>query len=359
VISVAPGTSKSWLTGRTAGRIGVDVGTRMLKFAQCRLTFGIWKVTAVHVLPVAANQLADAAGLSRGLVGESIAGLKLQSMGFKGTSAITALSSAVVTPRLLDLPDGDDDDLAEMVREESDAPATSNVDFWRTRPVQRGKNHMAHVNAVVLPEQPAEGCVVGLEQAGLCCDAISVQSIAMARAVELMAPGDQPVAAIDWGATSPLICICRNGQAEYSRVLRNCGLKSAVDAISADLGISELEVAQLLVSFGIDSSRNGGGVVGARIDALLAEHVQRFQQEVTRTIEFIQQNQPDSVPEWLCLFGGGGTIAGIAPHLTEHLRIETRSWELEPGQLDSRIRSLEFQSLFGVAVGLSTLEADV
>lgn len=359
MVSAIPRKKRGLLSNRSIGRIGADIGTRMMKFAQCRRAFGAWKVSAVQVLPVVSRQLADVAGLTGGVVSQSLAGVSLRSSGFKGTSAVAALSNAVVSPTLLELPHGDDDDLANMVREECDVNQSSSVDFWKTKPIQNGNNDLAHVNAVILHKEHAFSCADSLRQAGLHCDSISVQSAALARAVQMIESSDRPIAAIDWGATAPVLSICRNGQAEFSRVLRHCGLGSAVKAVSADLKINELEVAQLLVAYGVEAARRSNGTIERRLHTVLSDHTAKFLQEVSRTLEFIKQNQPQLNPEWLCLFGGGATIAGIATHLTHKLRCETRCWELEPGQLDQSLRSLKFQSLFGVAVGLSTMEVDI
>lgn len=358
MVSAVPKTTSGFLPGQARSRIGADIGTRMLKFAQCRRVFGTWKVSAVHIQPVISQQIADATGLGRGVVADSLSRTSFRSHGFPDKSVVAALSSAVVSPRPLELPDGDEDELAEMVSAECDASESSPVDFWRTRRDADNQDEMARVNAVVLPKELAFHCAEGLRRAGLYCDAISVQSMALARSTQLMDAGDRPVAAVDWGASAPMLCICRNGQPEFSRVLRHCGLRTAVEEISTDMGIGELESAQLLAAYGVDSSRRTSGTIGSRLDALLTNHVDRFQQELARTLEFIDQNQPESMPEWICLFGGGATISGISSRLTDELHLETRRWELEPSQLDPGLRELEFQSMFGAAVGLSILETD-
>ncbi len=358
MVAAAPRIASRFLPDRSRSRIGADIGTRMLKFAQCRRVFGKWKLAAAHVLPVLSQQTADATGLGAGVVGQALDGVSLRPSGFEGTSAVAALSSAVAWPRRIELPDGEDAELLEMVNEECDASESCSVDFWRSRSAERGTSTMIQVDAVVLPKEQALHCAQGLTYAGLHCDAISVQSLAMARAVQLIEATDRPIAAVDWGATAPLLCVCRNGQAEFTRVLRHCGLRSAVEAISTDMGIGELDVAQLLISYGVDSARHAGGTIGSRLDVMLCDHVRRFQDELIKTLEFLRQHLPESVPDSICLFGGGATIAGIAARLSDQTRVETRSWKLEPSQLDPGLHALEFQSLFGVAVGLSILETD-
>lgn len=340
-------------SSRNRGCIGVDVGTRMVKFAQCRKVAGVWRLCAVKVTPVINQQRADANGLSHGIVRQSLVGTNLKEAGFTSKTAMAALSTDVVAPRTLELPEGDDVEISGMVAQDSETGVE--VDFWRSG--HTANSSAARVNAVEIPKSLAKQCVSDLASIHLQCEAIDVQSFALARALQLIEVSSAPVAAIDWGATAPMFCICRNGQPEFSRVLRHCGLTSAVRDISADLDIDELEVAQLLISFGVRPTVRGENPIAWRVGNILAEHVERFRLEVKKTIDFLRQNQASSIPRRICLFGGGATIAHADRLLSEQLQIETRRWQLEARLVEPHLHSLTFQSLFGAAVGLSILEA--
>ena len=339
------------------GLIGIDFGTRMIKFAQLRSSLRSWKLTAVHSAPVVTPQRLTASSIGRGAIRESLTGMSRSARGLAGQRAVVALPTETAEPRPFELPPGNLDELARMLDQELSSPQTSQSDFWDCGSFSGTDSELQRVNGVEVSESVLNRCIEDLSRVGVECEVIDVLPFALARAVGLVnrsgIPG--PVLALDWGAGQPLLVMIENGQPVFTRVLRDCGLGKALDRIQSQLGINELECAQLLATCGINGRGEGSRIVAEIISRHLADEVDRLLESLQRTLEFLQRGHSE-MPSRMWLFGCGGAIRGLGDVLSEHLGIETRVWELEKDQLSRSLQSLPAQCVFGAAVGLSLLE---
>ena len=72
---------------------------------------------------------------------------------------------------------------------------------------------------------------------------------------------------------------------------------------------------------------------------LVTPEVDRLVGQVQRTIQFLQQQHRQLVPERLWLTGGGGAISGVAELVATKLVRQTSSWSLRPELLSPRLKS--------------------
>lgn len=339
------------------GLIGVDFGTRMMKFAQLRSSLRSWKLTAVHSTPIATSQGLTASSIGRGAIRESLKGMSRSASGFVGPRAVVALPTELAEPRPFELPQGDLGELARMLDQELSSPQTSQSDFWDCGAFSRTDTELRRVNAVEVADSVLNRCIEDLARAGLECEVIDVLPFALARAIDFVERSPVPgsVLALDWGAGQPLLVLIENGQPVFTRVLRDCALGKALDRIQSQLGIDEIECAQLLATCGIDGRGEGSRIVAEIISRHLVDEVEQMLETLHRTMEFLQREHGET-PNRMWLFGCGGAIRGLDDVLSEQLELETRTWALEKDQLSRSLQSLTAQCVFGAAVGLSLLE---
>jgi Tfp pilus assembly PilM family ATPase len=183
---------------------------------------------------------------------------------------------------------------------------------------------------------------------------------ALARAAALAHPDSaQPIAALDWAYGKSIICLVSHGVPVLVRSLKDCGYQSVAESIAKGLRMSSSDAESLLLKFGLKASAddaNAAGQVGAEsvIDDLLHPPINHLIHELHRTFDYWRGVTRGQSPAAVYLFGGGGTLAGVGPRLTEQLGLPVHPWRLP---FDSRASTANMPPacLLGAAVGLSAL----
>ncbi len=345
---------------RKAGLIGVDVGSRMIKLAQFTRTATTTKLTALRLVPVTSGRELTADGIEAGGIGESLDGLAVRKLGFKGRRAACALPTSIAEPRSLQLPRASEDELRQMVESElkvdSATGDTAVVDFWSPDEVG-GEEEMNKVSALAVRQSVAARCAEDLLARRLQCEFLDGIPFAMARAVSFVDEArNEPVAALDWGHGSPLLTVSVNGEPRFTRVLRGCGFTSVEQAAQKALGTDWLQTARLLTACGLSHDQTAHSHAAAvALRRTLTPEVDRLAEQIRRTISFLGVQHRAIQPKRLWVFGGGGTIGGIGEALSGRLNLDCQCWGLRPNQVGRRLGTLTHMSLFGVAAGLSLL----
>lgn len=361
MVALAPKLS-GWsrpLFQRQSGLIGIDLGTRFIKAAQVRPATGGWKLTAVQSVPVqGARGLCDST-ISHGVIRSSLSATPLRSTGFRGQRVVMGLPNSLAEPRCLELPHAVPDELAEMIDQELGDDSTKQTDFWTCETVRSSEGEICRVSAVEASSAVINRSVEDLMRLGLDCEVVDVLPFALSRAVQFVDPSlpQGPVAALDWGAGHPSFVVVSEQGPMLIRSLRSCGLASALNQILEQLGIDELECAQLLTTCGVQSGGSVTSRIADRLGRILAASLDELLDQLHRTLEFAGQRGIH--PRHIWLFGAGGAVAGMDQALSSQLNLDVRSWQLAPEQVARPLASLPAHAVFGAAVGYSLLNRRV
>lgn len=341
---------------RSQGLIGLDLGTRFVKAAQVRPGMGGMKLVAIHSVPIAGANPLSRSTISHGAIRNTVTGMRLRSCGFAGHRAVVGLANSLAEPRILELPVSDEADLAVMVEQELQSEGLVQSDFWLADPADTSDGEMLRVSAVAVAQETINRCSEDLARAGIECAVIDALPFALSRAVKFVdrtVDSGRPVAALDWGAGHPSFVILNDNGPVFTRSLRNCGLAAALNDVQEQLGIDELECAQLLTTVGIRRSGRIMARIADRVGRSFADCLAALLDQLERTLAFVRQR--GMTPERIWMFGCGGTIAGMGEALTEQLRLDVRPWNPAADQLSRPVRNSGSLAAYGAAAGFSLL----
>ena len=346
---------------RTKGWIGIDVGSHTVKLVQAARRGGQLELTEALIVrrteawPDVTHDSISTADSSE----EIRAGLALGDE-FSGRAAAVALPMSLCDVRACSVSAESDQEVRSQVAKElapvlGDVEATHEFDYWGAE-IPADRNAAAENTLSASIARPwAEQVAHDLSQAGLVGKVLDVLPTALARAVELGAPGSSrsPVAAIDWGYRRATLCSVVNGRPLFVRCLRDCGFATTIAALTKGLSVSNEEAQKLLTDRGLPPRVAATeDDLQSVIEEVITQSLNVFVEEVERTIGFLRQQRRGLVPTKLVLFGGGGALKNIAPYLAERLELPTEPWTLNGrGTTETSVPV----QLLGPAIALSSL----
>ena len=353
-------TSLLKMTQRQIGWIGVDVGASHLKVVQLAGGPHRPRLAAVAIVPRSAawntTELTEDQALST--AGELGAAFSLRP-DFRGRRVAAALPMSVCQIHQFDrsLSRGSHRDRAvlQALEAASQSPVghlqfaawPAELDAQRTAPVK--------TNVLAVPQAWSDQLCEDIAQTGWSCQLIDGMPWALARAVEMVHDGDRetPWAALDWGHSQATFCVVAEGRPAYVRSLKDCSLQQLFHSIMEELMVTEDEALRLVQEYGL--SGNEPTEVSKVIEELVAEPLDKLQQELARTLSHIKGQRRTIVPQGVYLFGGGATLKGLAAHLTEKLDLDHRVWQLSDAGSTSNPHHVPHTCVLGPAAALSAL----
>ena len=366
MLSKHPQDNKPMIGNRKRGWIGIELGTHSVRLAQADRATGRLRIAASAVVRRAgAEDMLDddhAVGW-KGLSRELAAAIEMNP-DFAGRKVACVLPMQQTPVSTVDVPAGGvvprrtlvAGEAKSLFAREKQAPV---FDFWEEDPKLTGSAPAGKkVNVLAASHGTVTEALEALRGAGLTCEVLDGLPFVLARAVGLAyghASGG-PIAAVHWGCSSGTFCIVVDGKPVFTRHLRNCGFSQIVRRTSEALGLSSAEASQLLSEYGLPDPNYREGR-RKEIQDVIAEiatgPLSEVAKELTKTISFLQMQYPKVLPQRLCLFGDGATLANVTPSLAEKVGLPTDVWRL-PDEEDQASLPPQTNQL-GAAVALSTL----
>ncbi len=351
------------------GLIGLDIGSRFTKLAQVRRHRGRWVISALHTLAPQDEQPLAEQSLVHGALSQSLTGLNLRQAGFRGQRCAALLTGAIAEPRTLHLPVATADETEQMIQLELE-DATHNLatgnklefDFWTSQD-DNNSDRAARVSVLATPRHVSAAVALDLSQQSLNCETLDGLPFALARAVRFVDPSSpgRTYATLDWGCHEPLFVAVRNGEPVFHRVLRNCGLETAITAIRNEFTVSRFDASRLLAAVGINRTNAETSTstttlpIRQAVQRCLHPVLERLLDQTRRSLDFLDQHDRHLLPQSLWLFGGGAALSGVEGAFASQLALPSRVWEPTPVQISRDLPSHGSLAPFGAAVGLSLL----
>lgn len=358
------------LNRRQTGWIGVDIGTGALKLAQVERTGSQIQIAGGAVIPFGNTRELNEENLSDDFLRRIIRTAIEVDDNFQGNTAACVVSMSCTDLRVLELPDGSDDERHSMIEEElrSDPNQRSDdleFDFWNTSvddgTVENNQQTLSTINVLSISRPLAEQVAHNLLTAKLRCEVLDGLPFSLARATQMVSSDRDeivPIAALDLGHSSTTFTVTVNGMPMFTRSLKNCSIGLLMKSLSDGLGLTDMECRHLLTSHGIHSDVDYTSP-NSRLDQLIfdltSETLSHLMSELEQTVNYLQRQYQEISPQQLLLFGGGAVIRNLSDILSSKLKIPADVWSLAPKH--SELRSVPAASLplLGPAAALSAL----
>ena len=345
------------LTTQRVGWIGVDVGNAAIKCAQVERTASGWRLVGSLVLP--ANGALGTLESSSGSFARDLRTRLVQSGRFTGRNVACVLPMSVTDLRTVDLPDGTDDELREMIEQEleqaGEGEAQCVFDFWHSG--RKSEGELQQVDVLSISRSLAENLGHGLIRAGLRCHVLDGLPFTLARALQMFAPAQAaPVAAIDWASRGATVCICREGRPLFTRPLKDCGLAAVLERVQVGLDLSADESMQLLATYGLPVRSAGPpGELQQIIGEFVSEAFSRIVEELKRTLSYLRHQQGSVFPQRMCLMGGGAAVRNAAAAISAEVGLPVDVWELPSARRNAGRIDRGEAAMLGPAAAVSAL----
>jgi len=170
----------------------------------------------------------------------------------------------------------------------------------------------------------------------------------------------EPVAVIDWGESAMTLTVVVEGRPCFTRLLRDCELKTLTTAVRRTLNLEADQCRQVMKVYGF--GRSAGGVEASDMSSLLAEiaapSLNLLGEELHRTWLFLQ-HLSGQTPNRVILMGGGATLKMSAAHVRAAMPVPVPvDVGTMPQSSTAEAKSESASAAFGPALALASLKRD-
>ena len=263
-----------------------------------------------------------------------------------------ALPESQVYTRAIKFPQLTDSEIASAVRWEAEQyiPIPVNEAIVQHQIIERRDDTTPPSVSVLLVAAPkvlVEKYARVVEMAGLSLNLVETGLVALTRA---LAPEEQTVLLVDFGARSTDIAIAKNAQLIFSRCIPTAG-EAFTRAIAQTLSVEEVQAEEYKKTYGLSSTQLEG-----KIKASLEPVFRLVADEMKKATHFYQSEEKGDSPRTAILSGGTAGMPEAASTLTRLLGIEVvvgnpfSRVEVEP----EAVKSLAgYAPFYSIAVGLA------
>lgn len=332
--------------------VGLDIGSKTIKIVELAKEGSKWKLRASGVIGYKGKALQnisdekDFAALSQIIK-------KLHKEARISTKNVAvSLPETQVFTRTVKFPLLTDSEIASAVKWEAEQYIPIPVaEAVIQHQILEKREDLSPPQALVLlvaaPKTLVEKYVKIARMAGLSVVTLETSLMALTRA---LAPQDQTVLIIDFGARSTDIAIAKNGKLSFSRSIPTAG-EAFTRAVAQVLGIEQQQAEEYKKTYGLSSSQLEGKIKGA-LDPVFRMVVD----EMRKAIHFYQTEERTSPPKSIILAGGTAGMPEAVSALTRLIGLEVvvgnpfLKVEVDP-KVSKTISS--YAPLYSVAVGLA------
>lgn len=298
--------------------VGLDIGSKTIKMVELAKDGGKWKLRSSGIVGYSGNsiehmkdekELTALSGLIKKLHKESNVSSK---------EIAISLPEPQVFTRTIKFPLLTDQEVASAVKWEAEQyiPIPINEAIIQHQILERRENTSPPEVLVLLVAAPrilVEKYVKATQTAGLTVVAVETALMALVRS---LAPADQTVLLVDFGARSTDIAIAKNGLLSFSRSVPTAG-EAFTRAVAQSLGVETKQAEEYKRTYGLSGSQLEGKISGALgpIFRLVAD-------EIKKAIQFYQTEEKGGSPQAVVLSGGTSGLPEAISTLSKSLGIE-------------------------------------
>lgn len=332
--------------------IGLDIGSKTVKIVELDSDGGKFRLKASGIVGHAGNtpenlkedkEFAKLAEVVKKLHKEAKIG---------SSEVVIALPEAQVYSRTIKFPLLNDAEIASAVKWEAEQyiPIPINEAIVQHQVIERREDAspaQVIVLLVAAPKALVEKYSKVVEMAGLTLVAVETELIALIRS---LAPSDQTVLLVDFGANSTDIAISKNAHLVFSRSIPTAG-QAFTRAVAQALGVEEIQAEEYKKTYGLSESQLEG-----KVKKTLTPVFRMVSDEMKKAVQYYQSEDKGNSPKSAILSGGSAGMPEAASTLTKLLGLEVvvgnpfSNVDVDP----QAVKSLAgFAPLYSIAVGLA------
>lgn len=335
--------------------VGLDIGSKTIKIVEVTKEGNTFRLRGSGVIgfqgvtpdkATDANELTSLATVIKKLHKEA---------GISSKDVAIALPEAQVFTRTVKFPPLTDQEIASAVKWEAEQYVPIPIaDAIVQHQIIERRDNVAPPEVVVLlvaaPKNLVEPYTRVVQMAGLSVVGVETELIALSRS---LAPQNQTVLLVDFGARSTDIAIVKNTQLTFTRTIPTAG-EAFTRAVAQGLGVELSQAEEYKRAYGLSGSQLEGKIKVA-LDPIFRIVVD----EMKKAIHFYQSEDKGEAPKSIILSGGTAGMPETISLLTRMMGIEVII-----GNPFARIavdpeaaKSLApFAPLYSIAVGLALRE---
>lgn len=332
--------------------VGLDIGSKTIKAVELSREGQKWRLKAAGAVGysgVEVEHLQDDKDFAA--MGAAIKKL-FNDAKIASRDVSIALSESQVFTRTLTFPLLTDQEVASAVKWEAEEyiPIPLNEAIMQHQIIERretGNPPQVVVLLVAVPRLIVEKYVKVVSLAGLNCVSVETELLALTRS---LAPTNQTVLIIDFGAGSTDLAIAKNEQLVFSRSIQTAG-EAFTRAVAQYLGVATNQAEEYKRTYGL-SPEQLEGKVGTALEPVFRV----VAEEIKKVIHFYQIEDKGATPTSLILSGGTSGLPGITPTLTRLLGLEVSIGNpFAKVMVDAQALSslASYAPLYSIAVGLA------
>lgn len=298
--------------------VGIDIGSKTIKMIELSSEGGSWRLNASGVIgyqgvtPDHAKDEVEMANLAQAIK-------KLhKEANISAKEVVVALPESQVFTRTIKFPPLTDQEIASAVKWEAEQyiPIPISEAVVQHQIIER-KENMTPPEVVVLlvaaPRKLVETYVKVLQMAGLTTTAVETELVSLTRA---LAPIDQTVLLVDFGARSTDIAIAKNGQLTFSRTIPTAG-EAFTRAVAQALGVEIPQAEEYKKAYGLSGGQLEGKIKGA-LDPVFGIVID----EMKKAIHFYESEEKGEAPRSIILSGGTSGMPEALPLISKMMGVE-------------------------------------
>lgn len=200
---------------------------------------------------------------------------------------------------------------------------------------------------VAAPEVLVEKYIKVVAMAGLTVDIVETELMSMVRS---LAPDQQTVMLLDFGAKSTNIAIAKNGNLAFSRSIPTAG-DALTRAVAQGLGVEAQQAEEYKKTYGMAANQLEGKVKIA-LDPIL----KMVTDEIKKSVHFYQTEEKGEAPKSIIVSGGTAGMPQVVSILSQSLNMEVVMGNpFSKVSLSSQVAATiaNYAPLYTIAVGLA------
>ncbi|MBI3618239.1 MAG: type IV pilus assembly protein PilM [Candidatus Omnitrophica bacterium] len=352
--------------------IGVDIGTTSVKVVQMSYQDGQWallKIAHVHIQPDGN----DSKPAILQVLKDSLAGMDLD-----GSRIVCVANCPQTCVRTMTAPPMPSQELAEAIRWEArnyvSFPLEEAIlDYEITgETIEKGVKKL-NITVAASPRETIDRLLSFFSELGIKVSGIIPIFAALQNVVhrsQMKSASSETLAVIECGASITELNIYRNARLAFSRKLSTAGkniTESLMTTLVSDHGKLQLNFQQaeeIKQKYGMIESKTDQWIEEkistSQILSLIRPKLEQLVSDIESSLDFYREESRGGTVNRILLFGGGSSLLGLAPFLSQQLGIQVEvghplEWIKAPS--DVHIQDPSMTGLFGMAIGAAVGEA--
>ncbi len=298
--------------------VGLDIGSKTLKLVDLTKDGKSWKLRASGIVSYTGNSIEDMkSDKEYAVLADAIKKLHKESKASSKEVAIS-LPETKVFVRPVKFPLLTDSEIASAVKWEAEQyiPMPKEEAIIQHQIIERRETSSPPSTLVLLvaaPKATVSKYAKLVEMAGLRLTVVETELMSLVRS---LAPEDQTVMIVDFGATSTDIAIAKNKQLMFSRSIPTAG-DAFTRAVAQGLGVEQRQAEEYKKAYGLSVSQLDG-----KVKAVLDPIFRTVIDEMKKANQFYKSEAQEDSPSGVLLSGGTSNMPDVSSYFTASLGME-------------------------------------